>query len=356
MELTLMSNAVSNASADADAGLAEGTAVLMGLVRESWRFAALRALITADVPRQLRDGPRSAEELAQAGGLHAPTLLRLLRNVATTGLLRTVAPGTYELTPAGRALLRGVGSQSARWSSVDEVYGSLADLSETVRTGVSPFLLRHGTMYDFLSAEPELSEIFDVFMELQSTPVAARVGELLAESGRLPAGSTLVDVGGGKGTFAAAILRANPGARGVVLDLERSAAVAQAYLAQAGVAERSEFVAGDFFKSVPADAEAYLLSQIVHNWDDERVTTILRGIRAGIRDDGQLLIVEAPLAEDDEPSFVKDLDIRMLTLQAGGERTLAEYESLLGAAGFRLADMTHIERGVYLLSAVPVAS
>ncbi len=350
-----MSNAVSSTSAGPDAAFAEGAAVVMGLVRGSWRYAALRALITADIPRQLQDGPRTVEELAQAGGLHAPTLLRLLRNVATTGLLRTVAPDTYELTPAGRALLRGLAGQAARWSSVDEVYGSLADLSETVRTGVSPFLLRHGTMYDFLSAEPELSEMFDVFMELQTAPVAVRVGELLASSGGMPAGSTLVDVGGGKGTLVAAILRASPGARGVVLDLERSAAAAQAYLDQAGVAERSEFVAGDFFKSVPAGADAYLLSQIVHNWDDAGVTTILRNIRAGIRDDGRLLIVEAPLPADDEPCFVKDLDIRMLTLQAGGERTLAEYESLLAAAGFRLADVAPIDRGVCLLTAVPVA-
>jgi hypothetical protein len=141
----------------------------------------------------------------------------------------------------------------------------------------------------------------------------------------------------------------------VVLDLERSAAVARAHLTQEGVADRGEFVAGDFFKSVPAGGDAYLLSQIVHNWDDERVTTILRGIRSGIRDGGRLLIVEAPLPEDDEPCFVKDLDIRMLTLQAGGERTLAEYESLLAGAGFRLAGVTPVERGVGLLTAVPVA-
>jgi O-methyltransferase domain len=341
-------------SADA-AAVAEGQATIMTMQRAWWRFSALRALMAVGCPGQLRDGPRTVDELAEACGAHAPTLSRLLRNIAQTGLLRTVAPATYELTPAGQALLRGHPRASVLYSVDAEVYNGLAELTETVRTGVAPFTLRHGSMYDYLSANPELSAVFDALMDLQHEPLAAGVGALLGEPGRLPAGATVVDVGGAKGTFAAAILRANPGMHGILLDLERSAPLAREYLAAAGVAGRCEVVAGDFFKAVPAGGDAYLLAHIVHNWDSDQATSILRNIRAVIPDDGTLLIVEMPVPEGDQPHFAKDLDIRLLTMHEGQEHTLPEYETMLAAAGFRLADVAGLSRGECLLTASPVA-
>jgi predicted hotdog family 3-hydroxylacyl-ACP dehydratase len=333
----------------------EGQLTILGMQRTWWRFAALRALMAIGCPDRLADGPRTVAELAEACDAHAPTLSRLLRNIAQTGLLRTVAPDTYELTPTGRALLGGHARQSLLYSVDDEVYNGLGELTETVRTGVAPFTTRHGALYNYLSTDAELSAVFDALMDLQHEPLAVRVGELLAASG-LPAGATVVDVGGAKGTFVAAILRANPGMRGILLDLERSAALAGEYLAAAGVAERCEVVAGDFFKAVPGGGDAYLLAHIVHNWDDEQARAILRSVRAVVPDDGRLLIVEAPIPEGDEPHFAKDLDIRLLTMHEGQERTVAEYESMLADAGFRLADSAELSRGECLLTAVPVTA
>jgi hypothetical protein len=349
----------SSTSAEA-AAAAEGQAIIMNMQRTAWRFTALRAVMSIGCPDQLRDGPRTIEELAEACGAHAPTLTRLLRSVATTGLIRTVAPRTYELTPAGRALLNGHARHSLVYTVDAEVWNTLGELTETVRTGAAPFTLRHGSMYDYLSTDPALSAVFDSLMDLQHEPLAARVGALLAESGLATYGdlspeATVVDVGGGKGTFIAAILRANPGMRGVLLDLERSAPAGEAYLAAAGVADRCEVVAGDFFKEVPAGGDAYLVAHVVHNWDDEQATSILRTIRAIAGDDGRLLIVEAPIPDNDLPHFGKDLDIRLLTMHEGQERTIPEYEAMLAAAGFRLADVTELSRGECLLTAVPVA-
>lgn len=349
-----MAPITSNTSADA-AAAGEGTATIMDLERAWWRFAALRALMAVGCPEQLADGPCTVEALAQGCGAHAPTLARLLRCVAVTGLFRTVAPGTYELTPKGRALLHGFGRQVVAFSTDDVIYGSLGDLTETVRTGVAPFGQRYGTLYDYLTTKPELSAEFDTLMDMQKIPLAARVGELLAEPGRLPAAATVVDLGGAKGTLIAAILRANPGLRGILFDLDRANASGKAHLAAVGMADRCEVVAGDFFKAVPAGGDAYLVSHILHNWDDDQSVIILRNIRAVVPDDGKLLVVEVPVPDDDQPSFVKDLDIRMLSMLEGQERTLPEYEALFAAAGFRLADVTQFNRDECLLTAVPVA-
>ena len=350
MDQTLMSQ-LTDKTVD-QAAIGEGQATIMGMQRAWWRFSALRALIAVGVPDQLSDGPRTVADLATACGAHAQTLSRLMRNIAQTGLLRTVAPATYELTPAGRALLHGHARVSALYSVDDEVYNGLGELTETIRTGVAPFTLRHGSMYSYLSTDPELSAVFDELMDLQHVPLAAKVAELLAASD-LAAGATVVDVGGAKGTFIGAILRANPALHGVLFDLERSAEAGRAYLEEAGVADRSEVVSGDFFKAVPV-GDAYLLAHIVHNWGDDQVVGILSTIRAAIPDDGRLLIVEAPVPVDDEPHFAKDLDIRLLTMHEGEERTVPEYESLLAAAGFRLTSMDDLYRGESLLTAVPV--
>ncbi len=357
MVLTPMPHVTGNTSASAPGAgstVADGQAVIMDLQRTSWRFTALRALMSVGVPDQLADGPRTIEDLARACGAHAPTLARLLRNTAQTGLVRTAAPGTYELTAAGRALLHGQARQSLQYSVDDEVWDTLGELTVTVRTGVAPFTQRHGSLYDYLATKPALSAEFDGLMDLQHEPLASRVGQLLAASSLSPQ-ATVVDVGGAKGTFVAAILRANPALRGILFDLERSAPLAREYLAAAGLAGRCEVVTGDFFKAVPGGGNAYLVAHIVHNWNDEQATAILRSIRAVIPDDGQLLIVEAPIPDDDRPHFAKDLDIRLLTLHEGQERTRPEYEALLAAAGFRLAGTAELSRGEQLLTAVPVA-
>lgn len=353
MGLTLMSQVTDTTTTTTEAAaIGEGQATIMTMQRAWWRYSALCALTAVGVPEQLRDGPRTVAELATACGAHAQTLARLLRNIAQTGLVRTVGPATYELTPQGRALLGGQPRVGLLFSADDEVYNAIGELTETVRTGVAPFTLRHGSLYSYLSNKPALSAVFDELMDMQHQPLAEKVGALLAGSDLL-AGATVVDLGGAKGTFVGAILRANPALRGVLFDLERSAEAGQAYLEEVGVADRTEVVSGDFFKAVPV-GDAYLLAHIVHNWNDEQVASILRTIRAFIPQDGRLLIVEAPIPVDDAPHFAKDLDVRLLTMHEGRERTVPEYEAMLAAAGFRLTSMDDLHRGESLITAVPV--
>lgn len=334
----------------AEPTVADGEATLTAIERSAWRFTAIRALVAVGCPEQLRDGPRAVGELADRCGAHALTLGRLLRAVAQTGLVRSVPPDGYELTTAGRALLEGRRMLSLRYSLDPEIWDALGELTETVRTGTPPFVARHGSLYDYLSGKPDLSAVFDALMNVNYWPLAVR----LAEVADFRAGETIVDVGGGKGTFLAAILRASPDARGVLLDLDRTIPEAREYLATMGVADRCELVAGDFFTAVPSGGDAYLLGHVIHNWDDERALRILRVIRAVIPAHGRLLIVDQPLPDDDRPHFGKDLDIRLLTLHPGGqERSQSQYSALLAEAGFRSASVAELIRGECLLTAVP---
>jgi O-methyltransferase domain len=326
---------------------AEGQATIMEIQRGVWRFAALRALVAVGGPEQLRDGPLTVVELADRCGAHAPTLGRLLRTIAATGLLRGAGPDKYELTEAGQALLGGRALTSVRFSVDPEVWGALGELTETVRTGLAPFTLRHGSLYDYLSTRPDVSAVFDELMDTNHGPLAAR----LAEVATFPETGTVVDVGGGRGTFLAAILRAHPGLRGILLDLERTVPAARDYLAGSGVGQRCEVAAGDFFTAVPAGGDVYLLAHVIHNWDDEQAAVILRRIRAVMPGHGRLLLVEAPLPGDDHPHFGKDLDIRLLTMHEGKERSLAEYSALLAGAGFRRGPADGLDRGECVITA-----
>jgi hypothetical protein len=250
------------------------------------------------------------------------------------------------------ALIEGRSALTLRYNAAPETWGGFGELTETVRTGKAPFLRRNGNVYAYLAGKPALSAAFDQLMEANLEPLAAS----LARSGAFSGAGTVVDVGGGKGTFLAAILQANPGMRGILLDLERVMPTAREYLAVNGVGERCELVAGDFFAVMPAGADVYFVAHVVHNWDDERAVALLRKIRAAIPAQGRLLLLEQPLPDDDRPHLGKDLDIRMLTLQYGRERSYAEYSALLGTAGFTPGEVTPLHRDECLITASPVGA
>jgi hypothetical protein len=234
-----------------------------------------------------------------------------------------------------------------------EAWNSIGELTETVRTGRAPFLERHGSTYNYLSTRPAASTVFDALMTGLYHGVAARA----AEADVFPEAGTVVDLGGGKGTFSAAILRARPGLRAILLDLQRSVDVAREYLAEQGVAERTEVVAGDFFAVVPSGAEVYLLAHVIHNWSDDECVDILRVVRSAMTEHSRLLVVEKIVPADDRPHFVKELDIRMLTMLEGKERSEPEFAALLASAGFRLDRAVDLGiGGEYVIVASPVSA
>jgi hypothetical protein len=317
-------------------------------------FVVTRALSVAaelGVPDLLAGGPRPVEELAAATGTHAPSLRRLLRLLAAAGALTEVEPGSFATTALGdclrsdqpvslRSLFRMVGGPLAK--VIDE-------LDYTVRTGetADERVLGMG-MFDYLAKHPEEGAIFDAAMTDFRRQFTGAVMAAYDFSGI----RRLVDVGGGHGFFLTCVLLANPAMTGVLFDQPHVVEGGRAALAEAGLGERCEVVGGDFFVSVPAGADAYLLSWIIHDWDEERGLAILRNCREAIAPDGRLFLLECVLPEGDEPHFGKVLDIFLMPL-GGIERTEAEYADLLARAGFHLKRVVPTMAPISVLEAEP---
>ncbi|MEV7809083.1 methyltransferase [Microbispora sp. NPDC088329] len=327
--------------------------VVWDLVRGAWRFAALSALVELDCPGHLEDGPLTVEEIAERCGAHAPSLARLMRVGASCGLFTAVDPGRYALTDAGRLLVDGVPGSLRRAVLVNTAPAlsyATSNLAATVREGRSAFIEKYGVLYDHLATDPDLSHVFNEYMTDRALPMAQGV----AERYDLSSVKTLVDLGGGRGHILAAALRANPHLRGVLFDLGHVLPDARAAFDEWGLSERVELVEGDFFASVPPGHDAYLLGSVIHNWDDEDATRILRVVREAMSDDGRVLLVEIVVPDDDSPHYGKDLDMRMLGLFGQGrERSRSEHDALLRAAGLRLAGTYDLPVHATLIEAVP---
>jgi hypothetical protein len=288
---------------------------------------------------------RDAAGLAAEVGADPAVLGRVLRGLAAAGVLDERPGRRFALTAVGELLRAGdprsmLGAVLARGRLY---YGALAGLLTATRAGGTPFEITNGApFFAHLAAHPAQEAAFQESMTARSRREAAAV-VAACDFSRF---DTLVDVGGGSGLLLTAILEAAPGLSGTLFD--RPEVVARAALPGVG---------GDFFTAVPAGADAYLLSRVVHDWDDDEAVTILRTCHRAMPGDATLLLVEALLPERavDDPAAVR-MDLHMLTLLHGRERTRAEYAALLDAAGFRLAKVLAAEpaSGVHVLEAHPI--
>jgi len=279
----------------------------------------------------LADGPRTAAEVAGAVGARPGPLARVLRGLAAEEILDE-AGGRFALAPAGDVLRTRTGMLVAR---AELYYRAAAGLLDALRDGGTPFERVFGErFFDHLDRTPAHEAAFNASMAGRS---AREAGEVVAayDFGGL---RRFVDVGGGSGILLSAILRATPGLEAVLLDRPAAIDAARARLAADGLAGRAECVAGDFFDGVPSGADAYLLSRVVHDWDDDDAVRILAGCRAAMGDGARVLLVEAVLPERarDAPEAIR-MDLHMLVLfGAARERTEGEYRHLLAAAGLAL--------------------
>ncbi|MEU3374184.1 methyltransferase [Streptomyces sp. NPDC006711] len=296
--------------------------------------AAVRAVAEHRVADLLADGPRTAGELATARGLHAGTLRRVLRLLAMHGLFTQDEKDTFGLTDAGQALRSDVpGSQrTAALLLTDEMFRRAADgIPDAVRTGRTSFEAAYGVpFFDHLAVSPDQRELFDAGM----ASMADRTDDLIAASYPFPAAGTVVDVGGGRGGLLHAVLRREPALTGVLFDQPDT--VADHVLDTEEVRGRWSVRGGDFFAAVPSGGDIYLLKRILHDWSDEECARILGAVRAAVAPGARLLVVDSVLPDNGDPHPAVELDIIMMMLVTGKERTAKEFEDLLAGAGFRL--------------------
>ena len=304
----------------------------------------------------LADGPMDSAELAALAGADPGALRRLLRALVQVGACRMAEGGRFGLTPLGECLRSDApGSQRAlaRLFGHDAFWRAWGQLLHSVRTGETAFdhALGHG-IFAHLAAEPEYVPRFNAGMAGSSPAVTAALVAAY-DFGRF---GTVVDVGGGTGSLLTAILRAHPGPRGVLFDLPHSRERGEAAVADAGLAGRCVFAGGDFFAGVPSGGDAYLLKLILHDWDDERALAILEQCRRAMPPAGTLLVLEHVLPPDDDQPALNAvmMDITMLVIVGGRERTAAEFDRLFAQAGFRLTRVISTAAPLSIIEGVPV--
>jgi hypothetical protein len=306
--------------------------IVMRLMSEALHVAA--ALGVADL---LASGPQSAEQLAQATGASAQSLRRVLRALVGFGVFAQDSADRFLLAPVGELLRRDVeGSLHPAALFFGGEWGARVDalFLPAVQSGESAGKMLSGgrTWIDWLQSDPELNKVFNAMMTSFSTLHFTGVLEAydFSECTRL------VDVGGGHGWITAQILKRNPRMRGVVFDLPHALEGGRRTIEQAGLADRCELASGDFFVSVPGGADLYVLSRVIHDWNDDKAVALLKVIRAAVAPQGRVILLEMMLQSSVPPMYPALSDLNMLLRTGGCERTEAEYRSLYRAAGFEL--------------------
>ncbi|WP_213288442.1 methyltransferase [Bradyrhizobium sp. sGM-13] len=288
----------------------------------------------------LREGPKSPGELAKATGADERTLGRLLTALSTIGICARTGDGGYALTEVGACLDGSAEHSFKSWAILEAemLSKSWSGMLETIMTGkTAAQLMGLSNSFDLMGRSPEYVDKFNAAMVELTRLVTPNVLRSYDFSGI----RHLMDVGGGSGELLGPIAQQNRKLRGTVFDLPRCAEAASKHLRQIGVDDRVEFVAGDFFKTVPAVADAIILKSIIHDWDDARSVTILQNCRKALPGEGKLLLVERlmpempTMADEDREQALSDLN--MLRGPGGLERTKGQYRELLDQSGFDLA-------------------
>ncbi|QUR67774.1 methyltransferase [Mycobacterium spongiae] len=317
----------------------DGAQELFGLILSKVITQCLGVAAQLGIADRLKDGERPVPALAGELNVDESSLYRVLRTLASCGVFAESKPGWFGLTALAEPLA-AASSNSLRDFAIffgHPVHnGAYADIMHSVRTGQSAFKHAHGAeLFDYFTTDADFFPVVNNAMTAASRREARAIVAAYPFSGF----GTLADLGGGRGLLLSEVLKNVPRIRGVLLDLPEVVAGAEATFEEAGVRDRVSVHGGSFFDAVPVHADGYMMKYIIHDWDDEKATTILRNCAESMRPDGKVLVVDCVLPEGNEPHIGKYLDIEMLLVPGGRERTRAQFEKLFAAAGLRLTDV-----------------
>ncbi len=321
---------------------------------EAYHAAGLAyAAVKLGLPETMGSEVWTAKRLAAALDVSAPHLERVLRGLATLGLLEAHPDGTFALTPAGQSLAPGAAStlREKLLIVVEQYWQPWANVAACLKTGTPAFERVFGeTVGDWRRSHPAEGDAFDSYLARESLAAAGSIVEALDLTGV----ETVADIGGGHGGFLAALLRAHPKLRGVLFDQPQTAEAARAFLQPLGVAERVTVVTGDFLTGIPVEADLYVLKSVLQQWDDAQALTILSNCRKAMPDGAKLVVIERLMPEHpaDDPAAVM-IDLHMMVISGGRARTQAEMEALLADAGLSVASVSVTDEGLSLLQCTP---
>ncbi|MCM3900403.1 MAG: acetylserotonin O-methyltransferase [Pyrinomonadaceae bacterium] len=326
---------------------------MLQMISGFWISRAICVVAQLGIPDQLKHSPRSVADLAAATNTHSPSLYRVLRALVSVGVFAETDADHFALTPLSETLLTGVPG-SIRSFAISELggehYDAWGNLMQSVKTGEIAFDHVFGMdVWEFFRKNPENARIFNDSM----SGMTAAMNESILSRYDFSGIRKLVDVGGGHGGLITSIIQAYPEMTGVLFDAPSVIEGARSRIATAGLADRCETFSGDFFQSVPAGGDGYILKWIIHDWNDERAETILKNCRNAISRDGRLMLVDVVIPPGREPHFGKFIDLNMLVMAGGLERTEAEFRRLLEATGFRLVRVVNTDSPISIVEAAP---
>ena len=299
----------------------------------------------------LTGGPRTVQELASLAAVDPLSLYRLLRALASVGVFTEIAPATFALTSSAERLKTDAPDSLRAWAIFT---GEIAvrcwgELMHSLQTGHPAFESVFGSsVFEHLEAHPDAAAVFDHYQGQGGLALHAAV----ATAYDFGAIHSIVDVGGGNGSLVAAILKRHPGVRATIFDLPHVIERARA-AAHPNLNSRCDYIGGSFFDAIPPGADAYVLSRVLHDWDDDRAATILTNCRRAMHAGARLLVIERIVPHGNEPHESKFMDLNMLVITGGRERTEYEYRALFERSGLRLDQMTATRSEVSVLQVIP---
>lgn len=308
---------------------------LAGFIEKLWSSRAVWAAAKLGLADLMAVGPQSAAALAEATGAHAPSVYRLMRALCGLGVFHEDEQGRFSLTPVSQ-LMRTDSPQTMRSTLISELgevhYPAWGGIMHSLRTGQRAF--DHVFGADVWTYFQEHKEVGETFHQNMMNLTRALDQAILGAYDFSPF-TKVLDVGGGHGGLVSAILRKHPTVRGVVFDVPNVAAGAKEFLASANLADRCDVTSGDFFQAIPVTgADACTMKFILHDWTDEQSLTILRNLHRALPAGATLLLLETVIPQRNEHSFGNFMDLNMLVMTGGRERTADEYRQLLKQAGF----------------------
>ena len=324
------------------------------LIRLGFGFMVSQALnVAADlnIADRLAAGARSVDDLAVETGCHADALYRIMRVLAAEGIFRETVDRRFELTELGSALRSDEPSSPRDIIRMmnREPYLAFSELGHSAQTSLPAFDTVFGRpRFEWLADHPDEAALFQQAM----IALSQGANEAVAEAYDFGPFARVVDVGGGHGQLLSEILKRQPHLSGVLFDLPAGVQTARG---RAGnFPPHTDFVAGSFFESVPAGADAYILKKVIHDWNDEQAARILRNCRDAMKPHGRILVAETIIPPGNEPTTIKLIDAAMLVVTGGIERTEAEYAALFAAAGLRLERVISTRQPISILEASPI--
>lgn len=301
---------------------------------------AIHVAATMNIADHLADGSCHIDILASKIGANSDALYRLLRLLASYEIFHEDENKKFWLTPLAQPLLANHPDSIKAWlvnhEGDQQRWQAHGAIEHSIRTGKPAFDHLFGQGYfDYIAQDTSKAQAFDEGMR----NVSAEEDAQIAAAYDFSWAKNILDIGGGKGGLVAEILKRNQHAHATLYDLPHVMPSAQTYLDQHELAARVDCKSGSFFEAVPGGADVYLLKRILHDWDNKDCVSILRNCADAMSKDARLLIIEAVVAQGNARDFIKDVDMEMMVLFGGRERTMAEWQILLSAAGLRLVNV-----------------